>query len=125
MATYERTTNPALNDNTFEHLPAVADRAEAMSLERTVNKCFVLVGMVLLSAAWTWNMSFTEGTAATLPWMGVGFIGGLILVAVTVFKKQWASVTGPAYAIFEGLALGAISASFEANYPASRCKAWH
>jgi uncharacterized YccA/Bax inhibitor family protein len=117
MATFGRTSNPALNDKTFEQFRPVADRADTMLLERTVHKCFVLVGIVLLAAAWTWNLSFTEGPAATLPWMGVGIIGGLVVAIVTVFKKHWASVTGPAYAVLEGLALGAISARFEIDYP--------
>ena len=117
MAIFERTANPALNDKTFERFTTVAERAEAMSLERTVNKCFILVGIVLVAAAWTWNMSFTEGQAVTLPWMGAGFIGGLIVAIVTVFKKEWASVTGPIYAALEGVALGALSASFEVSYP--------
>jgi uncharacterized YccA/Bax inhibitor family protein len=88
-----------------------------MSLEGTVNKCFVLVGIVLLAAAWAWNLSFAEGPGATLPWMGVGIVGGLIVAIVTVFKKHWASITGPIYAVLEGLALGAISARFEIDYP--------
>jgi uncharacterized YccA/Bax inhibitor family protein len=117
VATFERTANPALNHKTFEHLTRVAGREETMSLEGTVNKCFILVGIVLLAAAWTWNVSFTDGPAATLPWMGFGIVGGLIIAIVTVFKKEWANVTGPAYAALEGLALGAISARFEVSYP--------
>lgn len=117
MADIMRTANPALNDDTFKSAQAWARRAEPMSLDGTVNKCFVLVGLVFAAAAWTWNRSFTEGAGAVLPWMGIGIVGGLIVAVVTIFKKEWAGVTGPTYAVLEGLALGAISASFEAEYP--------
>jgi len=67
MITIARTANPALYVKTFEQFQPVRDRAEAMSLDGTVNKCFILIGIVTLAAAWTWNLSFTQGPAATLP----------------------------------------------------------
>jgi uncharacterized YccA/Bax inhibitor family protein len=47
----------------------------------------------------------------------VGVIGGLIAAMVTIFKKEWAATTTPIYAGLEGLALGGISAVFEARFP--------
>ncbi len=35
------------------------------------------------------------------------------MAMVTVFKRQWAGLTAPAYALLQGLALGGISAIFE------------
>jgi uncharacterized YccA/Bax inhibitor family protein len=46
----------------------------------------------------------------------VGVIGGLVFALVTAFKKTWAGVTAPIYALLEGLALGGISAMFESKY---------
>jgi len=43
-------------------------------------------------------------------------IGGLITAFVTVFKKEWSQITAPIYAVLEGLALGGISAFFNAQY---------
>ena len=48
--------------------------------------------------------------------MIIGFIIGFILALVTIFKKHLSPYTVPAYAIFEGLALGSISAFFSAMY---------
>jgi uncharacterized YccA/Bax inhibitor family protein len=45
-----------------------------------------------------------------------GAIGGLVMAIVTVFKKSWAGVTAPIYALLEGLVLGGLSAIFEARY---------
>jgi uncharacterized YccA/Bax inhibitor family protein len=39
----------------------------------------------------------------------VGSIGGFIVALVTIYKKEWAPVTVPIYAVLEGLALGGIS----------------
>jgi len=47
----------------------------------------------------------------------VGTVGGLIVAFITIFKKTWAPVTAPLYALLEGLALGAISVVFEAQFP--------
>jgi uncharacterized YccA/Bax inhibitor family protein len=50
-------------------------------------------------------------------WVLGGAIGGFIVALVTVFKKQWAGVTAPLYALLEGLVLGGISSLLEARYP--------
>jgi uncharacterized YccA/Bax inhibitor family protein len=36
---------------------------------------------------------------------------------ITIFKKSWAPVTAPLYALFEGLFLGVLSVVFEVIYP--------
>ena len=46
-----------------------------------------------------------------------GAIGGLVVALITVFKKQWSPVTAPAYALLEGLFIGAFSAMMEARFP--------
>ncbi len=49
--------------------------------------------------------------------MGIGLIGGLIFAMITIFKKTWAPVTAPLYALLEGLALGSLSSVLEVRYP--------
>ena len=44
-----------------------------------------------------------------LIYMITGFIGGLFVAIVTVYKKTWAPITVPLYAMLEGLLLGSIS----------------
>jgi len=50
------------------------------------------------------------------PMMVVGGIGGFVLALITIFKKQWAGVTSPLYALAQGALLGGISAMFELKY---------
>jgi len=112
-----RTANPALNDKTFTGFARVAD-ARTMTIQGTVNKTALLLLLVLFSSAWTWNLYFsTSDPAVVVPLVFGGLISGFIIALVTVFKKQWAILTAPIYALLEGLALGGISAIFEARFP--------
>ncbi len=118
-----RSGNPALKESTFLDLGSgtvVSRDAGAMTLNGTVNKTGFLLLLAVLTAAFAWNNTFTatgELAPAAMVYMWGGLIGGLILALVTIFKKTWAPVSAPLYALFEGFFLGAISAVFEARYP--------
>jgi uncharacterized YccA/Bax inhibitor family protein len=116
-----RSGNPALKESTFLDLGSgtVVSRASgAMTLNGTVNKTGLLLVLAVLTAAFAWNQVEVtpEGMTGGLYVWG-GLIGGFILAMVTVFKKEWAPVTAPMYALVEGFFLGGISAVFEARYP--------
>jgi uncharacterized YccA/Bax inhibitor family protein len=112
-----RTANPALTDATFSGLPRVV-QAEAMTLQGTVNKSFFLLLCVLATAFWTWKQFFAaKDPAAVMPYLVAGLIGGLVVAIVTIFKKEWAMVTAPLYALLEGLVIGGVSAFAEAQFP--------
>jgi uncharacterized YccA/Bax inhibitor family protein len=83
-----------------------------------VNKTGILLALVVLSASWTWNLSFESGNPSSVMPLAIGgAIAGFILALVTMFKKHLSSITAPLYAIAEGLFLGAISGIFEMMYP--------
>lgn len=114
-----RTSNPALSGDTFRG-EGVAYGGESMTVSGAVNKTGVLVILCVLSAAWTWNRFFAASPeeaaqAVALPVM-VGGIGGFIVAMVTIFKKEWAAITAPIYALLEGLMLGAVSALLEMRF---------
>lgn len=116
-----RSGNPALNANTF--LDAASGRVvgagdTAMSLNGTVNKTAFLLILVLVGAMFTWDrFSGPDSMPSIMPWMLGGAIGGFVLALVTVFKKTWAPVTAPLYALLEGLFVGGVSAMFELRFP--------
>src|SRR3984957_14868163 len=110
-----RTSNPALNDQAFRGAGIAV--GEPMTLQGTVNKTGVLLLCVVATAAWTWGLAHSETPQAAYPWMIGGILGGFVTALVTIFKRSWAPVTAPVYALFEGLALGGISAFFERSYP--------
>ncbi|WP_068468644.1 Bax inhibitor-1/YccA family protein [Candidatus Protochlamydia phocaeensis] len=113
-----RSSNPALLSNPFSGFGLVSE-SNAMTIRGTVYKTLALLVLVLLPAAWVWRMFYTAGQnpAAIQTWMYVGLIGGFIASLATVFKKNWAPLTAPLYAVLEGLFLGGISSMFEKAYP--------
>lgn len=118
---FGRSGNPALNAATFSdaarQAPMDAGNRATMSLEGTVNKTGILLLLVVLSGAWTWNLFFESGNSATvMPMMLVGGIGGFIFALVTIFKKHWSGITAPIYAVLQGLFLGGISAIYESQF---------
>lgn len=115
MADLFKTSNPALNENTFRDLTAVS--GDAMTLQGTINKTGVLLLCVVGTAAWTWGIAHSQAPEAAWPWMMGGVFGGLVLALATIFKKEWSPITAPLYALCEGLVLGGISALLEQSYP--------
>jgi uncharacterized YccA/Bax inhibitor family protein len=83
-----------------------------MSIQGTVNKSFGLLLLVVASAAITWL-----NPLILLPFLLPCIIAGFIVALVTIFKKEWAAITAPIYAVLEGLVLGGISLVFERQYP--------
>jgi uncharacterized YccA/Bax inhibitor family protein len=121
-----KTSNPALSENTFRNVAgsagtlngAAIDATARMTLNGTINKTGVLLVCVAATAAWTWY-SFLQSQDLSVagPMVLVGALGGLIVGFITSFKKQWAPVTAPLYALLEGLVLGGLSAVFNLRYP--------
>ena len=110
-----RTSNPTLSDKVFER--AGYGSGDAMTINGTVNKMGILLLLVVVPAAWMWNqvMSAWEPSQALGPAM-LGAIGGFVMALVTIFKKTWAPVTAPIYAMLQGLFLGGISAAYNVRF---------
>lgn len=119
---FGRSSNPVLSKNIFNTNSYAASYSEVMTINGTLNKTLTMLGLVAIGAIYTWKMFFgaadiETGALLVRKWIFIGAIGGLILALITTFKKTWAYITAPLYAVLEGLFLGAISAFFEANYP--------
>jgi len=109
-----RSSNPALNDNTFTRNLSYSEESR-MTLMGAVNKTAILLCILVLAALITWKMVLTgESGAGIFIWGGA--IAGFIVAIVTVFKKNWAPFTAPLYAALKGLFIGGISAYFAALY---------
>jgi uncharacterized YccA/Bax inhibitor family protein len=118
-----KTSNPALGEKTFSGLSGARyggaiDATARMTLNGTVNKTGLLLLCAFATAAWTWQQFVQSRDVSSVSGLlMVGGIGGFIFAMVTVFKKEWAPVTAPVYALLEGLVLGGLSAVFELRYP--------
>jgi len=56
-------------------------------------------------------------SAAAIPLILGGCLGGFVVAMIIIFFQRSAPYLSPIYAALEGLALGGISAAFEAQYP--------
>lgn len=99
-----RTANPALSDKVFRGAPVAGSIAEPMTLEGTVNKTLISIAITTAAAYWSWSHP-AEMSGLYIPFI----IAGLIIAIVITFKKEWAPLLTPVYAIVEGFALGTIS----------------
>jgi uncharacterized YccA/Bax inhibitor family protein len=113
MADLIRSNNPVLKESAFTGQLATG---EAMTIQGTVNKTGLLLLFVVITAAWTWGLGHSETPEAVYPWMLGGAFGGFIVAIVTVFKKTWAPISAPIYALLEGLFLGGFSAFLDRTY---------
>ncbi len=108
--------NPTLSTKTFSQFGEATNDSEVMTVDGTVNKIGMLLGLLMIAAYFTWNFTLSN-PGVGYPIVVGGTIAALIVAIVVAFKKQAAPVLAPVYAILEGLALGGLSAFMESVYP--------
>ncbi|MDD3147757.1 MAG: Bax inhibitor-1/YccA family protein [Candidatus Riflebacteria bacterium] len=109
---FDRSSNPAFKDEYFQSTGAASG---TMTVQGTINKIGFLMLLVITAGSFTWKMAL-EGAASIQSMMYLGIFGGLIMALITIFSPANARFTAPLYAVFEGLALGGISALFHMAY---------
>ena len=102
---FGRSGNPAFQShfNTNQNVVGAT-----MTLEGTVNKTGILLALCVGGAFFGWN-----APALAIPAIIIGFVIALF----TIFRPKNSPYTAPAYAVIEGVALGAITMVFESQYP--------
>ena len=103
-----KTANPALNAQIFNNVKNL-DTTTGMTIQGTVNKTFIALMILMVSATFTW-VNPNGGL------MMMGAIGGFITAIITAFKKEWAPTATP-FMPHKGLFLGGISVIFNQQYP--------
>ena len=101
-----RSGNPVLSKSTFTNTGSLSEK---MTINGTVNK----TAISLLLLVGTGYLTFKTINPGLLIFCG---IGGLIVAIITVFKKEWAPITVPIYAILEGGLLGGVSFMYNSLY---------
>ena len=108
LETFGRSGNPVFGDKFNQSQGFVG--SERMTLDGTVNKTGIFLGLCFFGAIISWN----------IPNLFLIFGSALIgfgLAIYTSFVPRNAGITGPIYAFVEGLFLGGISLIFEMEYP--------
>ncbi len=104
-------SNPFLSEKNFSStLDAHVMQEELMTVQGAINKTLTLTALLVATSA----ISYLYPNPVFLI---VGIVGGLIAVLFASFKPTASPIAAPAYALFEGLALGAISAMYAAQFP--------
>ena len=108
LETFGRSGNPVFGDKFNQSQGFVG--SERMTLDGTVNKTGILLGLCFIGAIISWNIPnpfFIVG----------GALVGFGLAIYTSFVPRNAGITAPIYAFVEGLFLGGVSLMFEVQYP--------
>ena len=108
-----RSHNPALRDDVFT---TRLDGGGTMTVQGTVNKTALLLVLAMATATASWVLA-TSGGSGVAGWALVASLAGLGVAIATIVRPRWSPVTGPIYALVEGVVLGVVSMWFEASYP--------
>src|SRR6266508_833727 len=109
-----RSGNPALSERVFAG--GVTVTGDAMTVQGTINTTALLLVLAFATATASWVLG-TAGGAGIGGWALGAAIAGLVVAIATFVRPQWSPVTGPLYALLEGVFLGLVSMVFEASYP--------
>ncbi len=108
----DRSANPALRDELFG--PGEEDKnTDPMTIRGTIDKTLFLLALALVSAIVAWN----HVPADVIPVILGAIVAAFAVGFITSFHTSWSPVTGPAFAVLEGIFLGAFSGWMETLYP--------
>jgi len=115
-----KSSNPILKESAYEGtiLDGVVT-GEEMTVRGTMNKFGFLFILMLGTCFFAWNRFYSGEDPMTM--MMIGGIGGLVLALVMAFRPKASPWLASAYALLEGLFVGAVSAfydfAFKTSYP--------
>ena len=113
--------NPVLNNKVFDMTfnGCEYEVEKMMSPLGVLNKTAILGILMSLTFAYTWLLVTGGFSDKAMLLLNIGVLGGLIMSLIIVFapKNKFLMLTTSVYAMFEGLALGSISALFNIVYP--------
>src|SRR5260370_34606852 len=111
-----RTSNPVFRESAFQEASRdLAHSSSVMTVQRTAIKSMVLVGILLVTAGFTWSQ--TLGTTAQginpagLPYVLGGRLAGFVMALSTPFSTTGTPRTCPPYAVRGGMFSGGTIAS--------------
>lgn len=110
-----RSGNPVLPESTFADV-ARGGFAQPMTLRGVIHRSAILLALVAATSAGIWTYSNSH-PAVIYPAIMAGAFGGFLVGIVTSFKRSWAPVTAPLYAVLEGLFIGGFSLAMEQRFP--------
>lgn len=112
-----RSGNPAFNQSVIKSLP-LTNKTKAMTTTGTYLKTFILLVLVIASAAISWQWMKSSIATSDIRWLPlwVASLSTFFMGMVICFKPKAAPVLAPIYAILQGALLGIVSGTFAYAY---------
>ena len=97
--------------------PITRYRGGVMTLNGTVTATGVLFAICLVAGVFGWNLvKLTDNRVSFPGWILAAVLGGFAVSMLTSFRPKIARLTGPLYAVIEGVVVGAISHVYDIQY---------
>ena len=112
--------NPVLNERAFESgFNDELGSQHVMTTAGTLTKTLILGVLMAITFSYTWYLQMAGFADKVGGLTTLGIIGSLVMVLVICFtpKNRFLPITTSMYALFEGLLLGSLSATFNKLYP--------
>jgi len=88
-----------------------------MTIDGTIARTMILLAILVGAGTFGWMSVDHNATTAQFPgWLLIAAIAALVVAIVTIRKPHLAMYSAPAYAVLEGLVVGAISGVYDAVY---------
>ncbi len=109
--------NPVLSEKVFKSATeTTVVSTEPMTLQGTLNKTYILFGLMLVTAAFTWYQLIPMMVQnLSVLWIG-SVVGGFALSLFLSFNPKYAPTLAPVYAVIEGVFVASISYYFASLY---------
>ena len=107
--------NPTLSEKRFRTSSEAIVSSEKMTINGALNKTYILFGLMLLTAAFTWYQIIPIFQNIQVLWIG-SVVGGFALSMFLSFNPKYSPTLAPIYAIIEGVFVASISFYFAAAY---------
>jgi uncharacterized YccA/Bax inhibitor family protein len=110
----ESSSNPALQDKNIKRLEKTFDSSDSMTISGTLIKIGLLLAIVSVVGAWSWN--FTGANTDSALWLTMGAsIAAFVVALIIIFKSP-----NPAliiiYTALQGVVIGSVSFVFGEAY---------
>ncbi|GBF22613.1 BAX inhibitor (BI)-1/YccA-like protein family [Candidatus Gastranaerophilus sp. (ex Termes propinquus)] len=106
-------SNPMMSEGIFNNTHS---DGKPMTVSGAVNKTLFLLLILVLATIYTWNMTLTGHIQNTLLFAFGWLMGGAVLATIMRFKPQHSNALAVACVACKGIALGAVSAVYEAAF---------
>jgi uncharacterized YccA/Bax inhibitor family protein len=110
----ESSSNPALQDKNIKRLAKTFDTTESMTIPGTLSKIGLLLAIVSLVGAWSWN--FTSSNIESAFWLTTGASIAAFVVALLIIFKSPNPALIVAYTALQGVVIGSVSFLFGEAY---------